>query len=160
MRTNPLNRAQEKKHLAQANRHIAELMVQIVRQRVIVKYALDAGQRSETAESLLHAIAKEPRPIREASRTGSRSVEAPTVQVMGSSKRPDPPGDARRAKSRRVRLHRALLQLQTQTLDDRLSKPYGVRAAGRIRLTRRHPNRVQAKAMAVDRFPPTQKLSN
>jgi hypothetical protein len=36
-------RAQEKKHLAQANRHIAELMVQIVRQRVIVKYALDAG---------------------------------------------------------------------------------------------------------------------
>ena len=92
-------RAQAKKHLAQANRHIAELMVQIVRQRVIVKYALDAGQRSETAESLLHAIAKEPRPIREASRTGSRSVEAPTVQVMGSSKRPDPPGDARRTRT-------------------------------------------------------------
>jgi len=42
-------RAQKKKHLAQANRHIAELTVQ----RVIVKYALDTGQRSEMAESLL-----------------------------------------------------------------------------------------------------------
>jgi hypothetical protein len=46
------------KHLAEANRHIAELMVQIVRQRVIVKYALDTGQRSETAESLLYALEK------------------------------------------------------------------------------------------------------
>jgi hypothetical protein len=45
-------RAQEKKHLAQANRHIAELTVQ----RVIVKYALDTGQRSEMAESLLDAL--------------------------------------------------------------------------------------------------------
>src|SRR5262249_53006518 len=44
------------KHLAQANRHIAELMVQIVRQRVIVRYALDTGQRSEMAESLLDAL--------------------------------------------------------------------------------------------------------
>jgi hypothetical protein len=50
-----LNRAQEK-HLAQANRHIAELTVQIVRQRVIVKHALDTGQPSEIAESLLHAL--------------------------------------------------------------------------------------------------------
>ena len=40
-----MSRAQE--HLAQANGHIAELKVQIVRQRVIVKYALDTGQRSE-----------------------------------------------------------------------------------------------------------------
>jgi hypothetical protein len=29
---------------------------QIVRQRVIVKYALDTGQPSELAESLLHAL--------------------------------------------------------------------------------------------------------
>jgi hypothetical protein len=49
-----MNHAQE--HLAQANRHIAELMVQIVRQRVIVKYALDTGQRSAMAESLLDAL--------------------------------------------------------------------------------------------------------
>jgi hypothetical protein len=56
VRANPLNRAQEKKHLAQANRHIAELTVQIVRQRVIVKHALDMGQPSEMAESLLHAL--------------------------------------------------------------------------------------------------------
>jgi hypothetical protein len=51
-----MNRAQEKKHLAKANRHIAELTVQIVRQRVIVKHALDTGQPSEMAESLLHAL--------------------------------------------------------------------------------------------------------
>ena len=43
-------------HLAQANRHIAELVVQIARQRVIVKDALDTGQRSGMAESLLDAL--------------------------------------------------------------------------------------------------------
>jgi len=49
-----MNHAQ--KYLAQANRHIAELTVQIAHQRVIVKDALDAGQRSEMAESLLDAL--------------------------------------------------------------------------------------------------------
>jgi hypothetical protein len=43
-------------HLAQANRQIAELAVQIARQRVIVKYALDTGHPSEMAESLLDAL--------------------------------------------------------------------------------------------------------
>jgi len=43
------------KYLAQANRQIAELMVQIVRQRAIVKHAFDTGPRSEMAESLLDA---------------------------------------------------------------------------------------------------------
>ena len=51
-----MNHAQEQKHLAQANGHIAELKVQIVRQRVIVKYALDTGQSSQMVESLLHAL--------------------------------------------------------------------------------------------------------
>jgi len=49
-----MNHAQ--KYLAQANRHIAELNVQIGRQRVSVKDALDTGQRSEMAESLLDAL--------------------------------------------------------------------------------------------------------
>jgi hypothetical protein len=49
-----MNRAQ--KYLAQANRQIAELTVQLARQRVIVKQALDTGQRSEMAESLLDAL--------------------------------------------------------------------------------------------------------
>ena len=49
-----MNHAQ--KYLAQANRHIAELTVQIARQRVIVKDALDTCQRSEMAESLLDAL--------------------------------------------------------------------------------------------------------
>jgi hypothetical protein len=44
------------KYLAQANRHIAELYVQIVRQRAIVKHTLNTGQRSEMAESLLDAL--------------------------------------------------------------------------------------------------------
>jgi len=51
-----MNCDQEQKHLAQANGHIAELTVQIVRQRVIVKYALDTGQPPELAESLLLAL--------------------------------------------------------------------------------------------------------
>ena len=49
-----MNHAQ--KYLAQANRHIAELYVQIVRQRVIIRDALDTGQRLEMAESLLDAL--------------------------------------------------------------------------------------------------------
>jgi hypothetical protein len=44
------------KYLAQANRHIADLTVQLARQRVIVNHALDTGQRSEMAESLLDAL--------------------------------------------------------------------------------------------------------
>ena len=51
-----MNRAREQEHLDQAYRHIAELKAHIVRQRVIVKYALDTGQRSEMAESMLHAL--------------------------------------------------------------------------------------------------------
>jgi hypothetical protein len=43
-------------HLALANRQIAELTVQIARQRVIVKHPLDTGQRSEMAGSLLEAL--------------------------------------------------------------------------------------------------------
>jgi hypothetical protein len=49
-----MNHAQ--KYLAQANRHIAELNVQIGRQRVLVKDALDTGQGLEMAESLLDAL--------------------------------------------------------------------------------------------------------
>ena len=51
-----MDRAQEQQYLAQANGHIAELKVQIVRQRVIIKYALDTGQPSQMVESLLHAL--------------------------------------------------------------------------------------------------------
>ena len=52
-----MNRAQEQKHhLALANRQIAELTVQLARHRVIVKHALDTGQGSEMAESLLDAL--------------------------------------------------------------------------------------------------------
>src|SRR5215469_9822683 len=49
-----MNHAQA--YLAQANRQIAELAVQIARQRVIVRQALDTGQRSEMAESLPDAL--------------------------------------------------------------------------------------------------------
>jgi hypothetical protein len=43
-------------YLAQANRQIAELAVQIARHRVIVKHLLDTGQHSEMAQSLLDAL--------------------------------------------------------------------------------------------------------
>src|SRR5262245_66312058 len=43
-------------HLAQANRQIAELAVQLACQRVIVKHELDKGQRIEMAESLLASL--------------------------------------------------------------------------------------------------------
>jgi hypothetical protein len=49
-----MNHAQ--KYLAQANRQIAELVVQIAHQRAIVKQMLETGQRSEMAESLLDAL--------------------------------------------------------------------------------------------------------
>src|SRR5262245_10627569 len=75
------------KHLAEANRHIAELTIQIVRQRAIVKYALDTPAVRDGGVTAPYAR-KEPRPIREASRTGSRSAEAPTVRVRGSSTPP------------------------------------------------------------------------
>jgi hypothetical protein len=42
-------------YLAQANRHIAELTVQVARQRAIVK-SLDTGEGSEMAESLFDAL--------------------------------------------------------------------------------------------------------
>ena len=51
-----MNRVQKQEHLAQANRHIAELTVQIACQRGVVKHALDTGQRLEMAESLLDAL--------------------------------------------------------------------------------------------------------
>src|ERR1039458_986970 len=51
-----------------------------------------------------------------------------------------------RPESRRVRLHRALLQSKTQALDNRLYESYGVRAAGGISLGGCQPNRVQAIA--------------
>ena len=44
------------KYLAQANRHIAELVVQAAHQRAVVRQMLDTGQGSEMAESLLDAL--------------------------------------------------------------------------------------------------------
>src|SRR5262245_58027169 len=49
-----MNQAQ--KYLAQANRQIAELTVQIAHQRVVIRQMLDTGQHSEMAESLLDAL--------------------------------------------------------------------------------------------------------
>ena len=55
-RRKPMNCSQEQEHLAQAYRHIAELKGHILRQRVMLKHALDTGQPSELAESMLHAL--------------------------------------------------------------------------------------------------------
>ena len=80
-----MNRAWQQEHLDQAYRHIAELKVRIVRQRAIVKYALDTGQRSEMAESLLDAL------------EGSlRIFEKHRIFLLGcnGSSSVPPPGDA------------------------------------------------------------------
>ena len=52
--------------------------------------------------------------------------------------------DQGRSQGRCVRLHRALLQSETQALDDRLSQPRRVRKADEISLGCCQPNRVQA----------------
>ena len=76
-----MNRVQE--HLAQANGHLAQLTVQIVRQRIIVKYAVDTDQPSEMAESLLHAL--------EQSLAHSRSIANWfSISWKRRPKRPDP----------------------------------------------------------------------
>jgi hypothetical protein len=86
-----MNRLQgQKHHLALANRQIAELTVQIVRQRVIVKHALDTGQCSEMAESLLDALeeslgAFEKHRIFLLSCSGSSSAPPPSDAVTGRS---------------------------------------------------------------------------
>src|SRR5215467_14198904 len=70
-------------HLAQANRYIAEMRAEIARERVMVEHALDAGYPSEVAESMLHTLEEALRIFEKASRTGSQSVEAPTVGIKG-----------------------------------------------------------------------------
>ena len=86
-----MNRAQEQKHhLALANRQIAELTVQHARQRVIVKHALDTGQRSEMAESLLDALEGSLRIFEKhriflLSCSGSSSAPPPSDAVTGRS---------------------------------------------------------------------------
>src|SRR5215469_7232743 len=75
-------------HLAQVNRHIAELMVQMARQRVIVKHALDAGQHSEMEESLLDVLEQslsifEKHRIFLLSCSGSSSAPLPSDAVTG-----------------------------------------------------------------------------
>ena len=90
-----MNRVQKQKHLAQANRHIAELAVQIRRQRVIVKHALETGQRSEMAESLLDALEGSLR-LFEKHRIFLLSCSVNHPNKGESSKRPDPRGDSNR----------------------------------------------------------------
>jgi hypothetical protein len=46
-----MNYAQEREPLAQADRHIIDLLANIVRQRVLVKHVRDTGQPSDLAES-------------------------------------------------------------------------------------------------------------
>ena len=76
-----MNRVQE--HLAQANGQLAQLTVQIVRQRVIVKYALDTDQPSEMAESLLRAL-------EQSLRAFEKHRELVLDQLKRRPKRPDP----------------------------------------------------------------------
>jgi hypothetical protein len=77
-------------HLAHANRHIAELTVQVAHQRAIVKHALDTAERSEMAESLLDALEESLRIFEKhriflLSCSGSSSAPLPSDAVTGRS---------------------------------------------------------------------------
>jgi hypothetical protein len=77
-------------YLALANRQIAELAVQIARQRLIVKHALDTAQHSEMAESLLDALEGSLRLFEKhriflLSCCGSSSAPLPSDAVTGRS---------------------------------------------------------------------------
>jgi hypothetical protein len=77
-------------HLALANRQVAELTVQIARQRVVVKHALDTGQRSEMAESRLDALEESVRIFEKhriflLSCSGSSSALPPSDAATGRS---------------------------------------------------------------------------
>jgi hypothetical protein len=51
-----LDRAREQDHLAQADRHIAELRAYIARQRLILTRMLAVGHPSDLAESMLRVF--------------------------------------------------------------------------------------------------------
>ena len=110
-----MNHAQ--KYLAQANRHIAELTVQIARQRVIVRHALDTGQRSEMAESLLDALEGSLR-IFEKHRTFllSCSVNRPSKRIIRASRPADAPIPSQGTNQGKARIATALLIGSRETL--------------------------------------------
>ena len=85
-----MNCAGEQQHLDQAYRHIAELKAHIVRQRVLLKDALDTGQPSELAESMLNALEGSLRIFEKhriflLSCNGSSSAPPPSDAVTGRS---------------------------------------------------------------------------
>jgi hypothetical protein len=82
-----MNHAQ--KYLAQANWHIAELTVQIVRQRVIVKHARLPLASAQRWRSRCLMRSRKPSHIREAPDIFAQ-LRRQTVRVRGS-KRPDQP---------------------------------------------------------------------
>jgi hypothetical protein len=51
-----ISRFQEQEHLAEADWLISQTKTHIVRQRIRVKHARDTGQKSELADSMLHAL--------------------------------------------------------------------------------------------------------
>src|SRR5215212_4021515 len=83
------------------------------------------------------------------SRSGSVWDNAPIDQDRAYSTQNVP--DPRSSKSSRLRLHRVLLQSETQALDNRLYEPCGVRDAGRISLGTCQRNRVQATPFTLIR---------
>jgi hypothetical protein len=90
-------------HLARVNRYIAELRADIVRERVIIEHALDAGCPSAVAESMLHALEGALRIFEKHRGLILDELERQTVRVGGEhTNAPDPPtstNSGRRLKS-------------------------------------------------------------
>ena len=69
------------------------MTVQIVRQRVIVKHALDTGQRSEMAESLLHALEESLGAFEKHRELVLDQLKRPTVKGIIQAPRPAKAGE-------------------------------------------------------------------
>jgi len=71
--------ADERAHLAQADRHIDEAKTHIDRQREFIEKLRKGGHDTELAESMLHALENEPSGLRAPSRPDLR----PAWRVLG-----------------------------------------------------------------------------
>jgi hypothetical protein len=111
-----MNHAQ--KYLTQANRQIAELAVQIARQRAIVRHPLDTGQRSEMGDSLLDALEASLR-LFEKHRIFLLSCSAANNGQQGKS----PGSEAVRAEKRRHQVFMTKLDDGSATRSLPLAKP-------------------------------------
>ena len=93
-------------------------------------------------------ILKKPRWVSTGQRNGFGQRGDGELLAQNRAHRPQGLSNPRLGQGRCVRLHRALLQPETTTLDDRLPQPRGVRKGRYVSLTACPRNRQQLKGLA------------